>query len=162
MTVEDRILLLTDILVAAIYSDGTMLGEENDAARGLIADLLLIPVDELPANVNERISNFRILRFDLDVAAADFLADPPMQKRRMLELVCKMIDADGETDLREDQFVRDLAESLGMEFSEYEDLVLHIEGIDREELRERKRESFHELVAVGSIPPPIPEDARRR
>jgi len=85
------------------------------------------------------------------------MADPPMKKRRLLELVTKMVDADGEVDLREDQFVRDLAETLKMDHDEYEDLVLEIEVIEPEERMRRKRESFTALTAV---PPPVPPEAK--
>lgn len=156
MKIRERILLLTDILIAAIYSDGTMMGEEDSAARKLIADLLITQPDNLPVEVDERIRSFRIMEFDLEEAARDFLSDPPMKKRRLLELVVKMVDADGETDLREDQFVRELAKALKMDESEYEDLVLEIEEVPADQRRRRRRESF---TMVASVPPPVPDDA---
>ena len=155
MKVRERIHVVTELLCAAIYSDGTMIGEENTAARRLLADLLLTTPQELPADVDRHIRDFRIIDFDLQAAARDFLADPPMKKRRLLELVAKMVDADGQTDLREDQFVRDLAEALRMDPSEYRDLVLEIEVIEPAERRRRRRESFTELV----LPPLVPDDA---
>ena len=39
MKLRDRILVITDILVAALYCDGTIMGEEDHAARQLLADL---------------------------------------------------------------------------------------------------------------------------
>ncbi len=96
------------------------------------------------------------MEFDLEEAARDFLSDPPMKKRRLLELVVKMVDADGETDLREDQFVRELAKALKMDESEYEDLVLEIEEVPADQRRRRRRESF---TMVASVPPPVPDDA---
>lgn len=160
MKIRERILLLTDILIAAIYSDGTMMGEEDSAARQLIADLLITSPDDLPPEVDARIRGFRIMQFDLEEAARDFLSDPPMKKRRLLELVVKMVDADGETDLREDQFVRELAKALKMDESEYEDLVLEIEEVPPAERKRRRRESFTALTtSPASVPPPIPDDA---
>ncbi len=157
MKVRERIHTITELLCAAIYSDGTMLGEEDEMARRVLADLLLTTPEELPSEVDAHIREFSILEFDMEHAVREFMADPPMQKRRLLELVTKMVDADGEVDLREDQFVRDLAETLQMEPSEYDDLVLEIEVIEPEEQLRRKRESFTELTAV---PPPVPPEAR--
>ncbi|MAC29104.1 MAG: hypothetical protein CMH59_21910 [Myxococcales bacterium] len=159
---RDRILVITDILVAALYCDGTIMGEEDHAARQLLADLLLTTPDELPPPVLDRIKNFKLYEFELEKAAADFLEDPPMKKRRLLELVVKMIDADGEVDLREDQFVRELASCLGMDASDYEDLVLEIEVEDlpRAERAKRLSESFNAL-RLPPEPPPIPDDAKR-
>ncbi|MEM9074169.1 MAG: TerB family tellurite resistance protein [Myxococcota bacterium] len=160
MKVRDRILVITDLLIAAIYCDGTMMGDEEHAARALLADLLLTKPDDLPAEVVERIQNFRLLEFDLDKTVTSFLEDPPMKKRRLLELVGKMVDADGEHDFREDQFVRDLAESLGMEKAEYADLVLEfeVEALPATAQKQRLRESFEDLRAV---PPPLPPDAKK-
>lgn len=157
MKVRERIHTITELLCAAIYSDGTMMGEEDTEARRVLADLLLTTPDELPAEVDEHIREFSIIEFDLDDAVREFMADPPMKKRRLLELVTKMVDADGEVDLREDQFVRDLAETLKMDHDEYEDLVLEIEVIEPEERMRRKRESFTALTAV---PPPVPPEAK--
>lgn len=155
MKVRERILVITDLLVAAVYCDGTMLGEEDEAARNLIADLLLISPEELPREVDERIRNFKLIDFDLETATKAFLEDPPMQKRRLLELVAKMVDADGVHDFLEDQFMRDLARHLGMEKEEYADLVVAIEEAESDD--DRLRESYEMLAS----PPPIPEHLRK-
>lgn len=157
MKVRERIHTITELLCAAIYSDGTMMGEEDTEARRVLADLLLTTPEELPPEVDEHIREFSIREFDLEDAVREFMADPPMKKRRLLELVTKMVDADGEVDLREDRFVRDLAETLKMDPEEYDDLVLEIEVIEPEERMRRKRESFTALTAV---PPPVPPEAK--
>ncbi len=151
MNVADRILVITDLLVGAIYADRTMTGEERAAARRMLADLLCTTPDALPAEVDERIERFDFDGFDLAAAAKDFLSDPPMQKRRLLELVSQLVHADGELDLREDQFLRDLAVNLGMDPTEYSDLVLDYEI-------EELRESLAELRGKNpkSAPPPVP------
>jgi len=161
MKVRDRILVITDLLIATVYCDGTMIGEEDRAARELLADLLLTTPDDLPAEVDERIRGFRLIDFDLEAAAKDFLEDPPMNKRRLLELVVKMVDADGVHDWREDLFIRELAGLLGMAEEEYEDLVLEIETEDLppEERKRKLRQSFTDLRALA-VPPPVPDDAK--
>lgn len=156
MKVRERIHVITELLCAAIYSDGTMMGEEDQAARRVLADLLLTTPDQLPEAVDQHIREFSILEFDMEEAVRDFMSDPPMKQRRLLELVTKMVDADGEVDLREDQFVRDLAEALGMDEAEYQDLVLEIEVIEPAERMRRKRESFTDLI----MPPPVPPEAK--
>jgi len=69
--------------------------DEQRAVRKLLADLMLCTPDDLPTNVEDRIAGFDPLTFDLEGATKDFEADPPMAKRRLLELVGKMVDADG-------------------------------------------------------------------
>jgi uncharacterized tellurite resistance protein B-like protein len=177
MKVGDRILVIVDLLMAALSCDGTIVGEEDQAARRMLSDLLLTTPDALPPHVEEHIRQFRLIDFDMDRTVTDFLADPPMKKRRLLELIAKLSDADGQYDLRESDFIRDLARALGMAAEEYDDLVLHLEF--EETLDERlksMRDSFLELRISDlppppppeprprkkSVPPPIPEDARKR
>ncbi len=145
MKVRDRILVLTDLFMGALWADDEFSEDEQKAVRTLLADLLLVTPTTLPAEVEDRIVRFDPLSFDLEEAAGDFAADPPMAKRRLLELVGRMVDADGVVDMKEDEYLRRLAALLGMEYSEYSDLVLDYE-IDE------LRESFEQLRAP---PPPM-------
>ena len=145
MKVRDRILVLTDLFMGALWADDEFSEDEQKAVRQLLADLLLVTPDSLPDTVEERIRGFEPLTFDLEAAASDFDADPPMAKRRLLELVGKMVDADGVVDMAEDQYLRRLAELLGMEYGDYEDLVL---DFDVEELRSN-------FEALRVPPPPL-------
>lgn len=126
MKVRDRILVITDLMLGALYADATMTGEEDRAVRELLAKLLLCTPGTLPPEVDERIKSFSLMTFDIERAAKDFLRDPPMKKRRLLELLAALTDKDG-TDLREDEYLRDLAQCLGMEEREYADIVLSYE-----------------------------------
>jgi len=148
MKVRDRILVLTDLFMGALWADDEFSEDEQKAVRVLLADLLLVTPDTLPASVEDRIVSFEPLAFDLESAAGDFAADPPMAKRRLLELVGRMVDADGVVDMKEDEYLRKLASLLGMDYEEYGDLVLDYE-IDE------LRESFEQLRAP---PPPLVGD----
>ena len=144
MKVRDRILVLTDLFMGALWADDEFSEDEQKAVRTLLADLLLVTRDTLPPDVEDRIVRFDPLTFDLEAAAGDFAADPPMAKRRLLELVGRMVDADGVVDMKEDEYLRRLAALLGMEYSEYSDLVLDYEIAEL-------RDSFEQL---RSPPPP--------
>lgn len=151
MKVRDRILVLTDLFLGALWADEEFSEDEQRAVRRLLGDLLIVPPDELPTPVEERIRNFDPLKFDLESAAKDFAADPPMAKRRLLELVGKMVDADGVVDMEEDRYLRRLAAALGMDYQEYSDLILSFEI---EELRQT-------FEALRNPPPPmVTEDGR--
>jgi len=158
MKVRDRILVITDLMLGALYSDATMTGEEEGAVRELLAKLLICTPETLPPAVDERIRSFSLLEFDIERAARDFLSDPPMKKRRLLELMARLADRDG-TDLREDEYLRDLAQLLEMKPEEYADLVL---DYDIEHLRD----SFDDvrISVVTELPDaaPVPELPRWR
>lgn len=143
--------MLTDLFLGALWADEEFSEDEQRAVRRLLGDLLLVPPDQLPPPVEERIRNFDPLKFDLEAAAKDFDADPPMAKRRLLELVGKMVDADGVIDMEEDQYLRRLAAALGMEYQEYSDLILTFEI---EELRQT-------FEALRNPPPPMVNDEGR-
>jgi uncharacterized tellurite resistance protein B-like protein len=148
MKVRDRILVLTDLFLGALWADDEFSEDEQQAVRKLLGDLLILPPNELPEPVESRIREFDPLKFDIDAAASDFAADPPMAKRRLLELVGKMVDADGVVDMQEDEYLRRLASALGMEYAEYSDLVLDYEI---EELRGA-------FEALRTPPPPMVSD----
>lgn len=151
MKVRDRIGVLSDLFLGALWADDEFSEDEQKAVRNLLADLLLVTPQTLPEAIETRIVEFDPLKFDLEVAAADFAQDPPMAKRRLLELVGRMVDADGVVDMAEDEYLRRLAGCLGMEYSEYSDLVL---DYDVEELRET-------FEALRTPPPPMVDPTTR-
>lgn len=156
MKVRDRILILTDLFMGALWADDEFSEDEQKAVRELLADLLLVTPQTLPAQVEDRIVNFDPLAFDLDAAAGDFAADPPMAKRRLLELVGRMVDADGVVDMKEDEYLRRLAALLGMNYDEYSDLVLDYEIDELRDSFEQLRSPPPPLVGAGAKAPPPP------
>jgi len=134
--VEDRILVITDLLLGAAYADSRLEGTEEEAVRRLVGELL--EGRPVPATVEERIKTFPAGTFDLRKTAEDFASDPPIAKRRLLELVGAVHGADEVLDFAEDEYLRGLAKALGMKDSEYADLTLDVE-IDE------LRDAFEEL-----------------
>jgi uncharacterized tellurite resistance protein B-like protein len=123
--VRDRIGPIADLFLAAVYADQRFVAEEKRAVTRMLCDLIVRP--ELPPELLQRIEEFDPLKFDLVATANDFVSDPPMQRRRLLELVAQLCVSDGELDLAEDDYLHRLALALGMEPSEYEDIVLDYE-----------------------------------
>jgi len=141
---DDRYLVITYLLLGAVYADERLEGEETGAVRRLLAKLM--EVDEIPEELDEIIEAFDPDDFDLEQAAEAFAADPLITKRNLLELVAAVFDADEVVDFDEDAYMRSLAEALGMEESEYKDLRLSYELED------------FAAVARQVVPPPIPKD----
>lgn len=147
--VAKKIELLADLFLGAAYSDNSFCEEERSYIRKLLADLLC--VDEIPHYLHRRIESFDRKTFDLKAAAREFASEPPMSKRRLLELVAHVIQADNIYDFAEDDYLRELAELLEVSRDEYKDLVLDYEI-------ERLRESF---THIASSRPPPPTTGRR-
>lgn len=136
-----RIGLLTDIFLGAAFADAQLLDQERGYVRSVVMDLLATKF--MPPELEERIAKFNPASFDLSAAAADFVREPPMSRRRLLELVAYVTLSDGAQSPEEDAYLRKLGHALGLEPKEYADLC-------REKLH--LRESFTDLARV-SLPP---------
>ena len=144
----DRIDAITDLLLGAAYADGTLEGREVATVRRLLGELL--GEATLPAEVEARIVGFTPKGFDLEEIAAQFRDDPSERKRKLLELVAAVRDADEVFDTDEDDYLTALARALGMEASEYADLALEITEL-RTSLHEVRR-SFPPVLLVARKP----------
>ena len=136
----DRIDVITDLLMGAAYADGTLEGREEATVRRLLGELL--DGATLPPETDARIKGFRREGFDLQAAAAHFLGDSAARKRKLLELVVAVRDADDVFDSAEDDYMTALARALGLPPAAYADLALQIEEL---------RSSLHDVRR--SIPP---------
>ncbi|MDB4972633.1 MAG: hypothetical protein JWN48_974 [Myxococcaceae bacterium] len=143
MKVRDRIGPIAELFLGAVYADNRFEDEEKRAVTRMLCDLIVKP--ELPPELLRRIEEFDPDKFDLLAAASDFTSDPPMNRRRLLELVAQLCVSDGELDLSEDDYLHRLANALGMEPSEYEDIVLDYEIHEMRRSFELIRESIIDL-----------------
>lgn len=125
MKVRDRIGTIADLFLGAMYADDRFEEQEKRAVRALLCELIVRPA--LPPELERRIEEFDPSKFDLEATARDFASDPPMNRRRLLELVAQLCVADGELDFDEDDYLHRLARALGMAPVEYEDIVLDYE-----------------------------------
>ena len=143
--VRDRIAVLTDLFLGAVWADDEFSEDEQVAVRALLGELLEVDPSALPDPVEARLRDFEPLSFDLASAAAEFANDPPMAKRRLLALVGRMVDADGVVEVQEEQYLRELAGHLGLEHEDYSNLSL---AYSIEELRET-------FTRLRTPPPPM-------
>jgi uncharacterized tellurite resistance protein B-like protein len=121
---RDRILPLTDVLLGAVYADAERTDEEIEAVKKLLASVF---DGDLPAEVATRLESFDAAAFALDAAIEPFVDDSPELKRKLLELVAAVRDADEIVDLEEDAYVTRVAGMLGVPKTAYADLVLDLE-----------------------------------
>lgn len=134
-----RVPLLTQLFLAAAHADNEFNADESLYVRELLQDLLCVA--QLPDEIEGLICDFDPAEFNLLACAEDFLSEPPMSKRRLLELVTYVALADGEVAKSENHFIVDLAAALRMDPGEYQDLL-------RVPDDERLRESFADLARV--------------
>jgi hypothetical protein len=129
MTMKDRLPLVADLLMEAAYADDKLEGEEKDAVKRLLREIL--DVQTLPMDLAFRIDEFDGKGFDRGAAVAAFAGDPPALKRRLLELIAAVHVADGEIDFAEDAHLRAVGEALGLPPEAFKELVVDVvEEID--------------------------------
>lgn len=121
---RDRILPLTDILLGAVYADSERTDAEIEAVEKLLAGVF---DGELPGEVAQRLESFDPAKFALGEAIEPFADDPDELKRKLLELVAAVRDADELVDLEEDAYIERVAAALGVAKAAYADLVLDLE-----------------------------------
>jgi len=112
MSDTERTSLITDLLLGAAHADGNLDGRETAKVKELIRKLSTD--EETIARADARIEAFSPASFDVKSAAQSFASDPDEQKLHLLELVVQVHDADGELDLDEDSYLKDLGGALGL------------------------------------------------
>jgi uncharacterized membrane protein YebE (DUF533 family) len=138
----DRILHLCDVLLGAAYADQHLHDKEKQKVRGLLGDL----AGELPPEVDARIFAFDPKSFDLARAVAPFRSDTEDDRKKLVVLASAIVEADGEHDFAEDDYLRALATALDLPASALTGLTADIEA---EEL-----EVTFARVRRGPPPPP--------
>jgi len=104
---------VADTLLAAAYSDRPACSEEVDAVRRLLCERL--GVSELPLRLEARIAAFDPQK-RLDIAELlREIDDAAVRRTSMVELTRAVCDADGDIDLREDEFMLALAIALSLD-----------------------------------------------
>src|SRR5215471_4295683 len=121
---KDRLPLVADLLMDAAYADQKLHGEERNAVRKLLREILEAPA--LPIDLDFRIEEFDPAAFDLAATAAAFAGEPPAVKRKLLELIAAVHAVDGELEFAEDEQLRRVAGALGVPEKDYDDLVITI------------------------------------
>lgn len=122
--------MITNLLLGAAYADKRLEGAEVARIRSLLGTLL---EGEVPERLQAQIQSFRPAAFRVQEAAAALADLSAADKRKLLELVASVHDADEELAVAEDDYLRKLAAALGLPESEYSDLTLEI--LEEEELR---------------------------
>jgi len=125
MALKDHLPQIADLLMGAAYADSALSGRETETVRRLLGELLGHGV--VPAELDARVRQFDAKKLDLRATVAPFAGEPAEAKRKLLELIAVVHDADDELDLAEDQYLKDAAAALGIAPDAIKDLALDVE-----------------------------------
>jgi uncharacterized tellurite resistance protein B-like protein len=140
----DRTLVLTDLLLGAVWADGVLTDDEQGTMRRALAELLGAEPERLPEAVEARIAAFDPHAFLLEHAAFAFVDDPPGARERLLELVTVVLSADGVIEPAELDYLRKLAAALRVAPPEG---LRHLRDLDLASMRTT-------FTALRAAPPP--------
>ncbi|MDC0716855.1 TerB family tellurite resistance protein [Nannocystis bainbridge] len=115
---------ITQLLLGAAYADKRLAGAEITRIRSLLSTLL--GGAEVPEELLRMINTFSPAAFNVQQVASALDDLSTEDKRKLLELVASVNDADEELDLAEDIYLRTLAAALGLDEEKYSDLTLEI------------------------------------
>jgi uncharacterized tellurite resistance protein B-like protein len=128
MALKDHLPQIVDLLMGAAYADKALSGKETDTVRRLLGELLGHGV--LPADLDGRVRQWDPKSFALATAAVPLAKEPAETRRKLLELIAAVHDADDVLDLAEDQYLKDVAKALGVPPESIRDLALDVEVSD--------------------------------
>jgi uncharacterized tellurite resistance protein B-like protein len=146
MSISDRILPLCELLLGAAYADKELKDQEKDKVRELLEEL----ATDLPTEVEMKLVSFDPKGWDMKDSAHAFKADSEDDRKKVLQLVAAVNEADDELDIAEDEYLRTLAGALGLPESALEGMTVEIET---EELK-----PIFEKIRKGPPPPPKAKD----
>jgi uncharacterized tellurite resistance protein B-like protein len=126
---KQHIETITRLLLGAAYADKRLEGAEVTRIEAILRQVL---GGEPPADLLASLHHFSPAGFNVHSAAATLVGLEAGDKRRLLELVASVNDADDELDLAEDAYLRHVAVGIGVPEQEIADLTLEV--LDDEEL----------------------------
>lgn len=114
----------------------------------------------LLANLDARLAAFDPKAFDMKATVGELGLEDEVQKRQLLELIAAVEHADDVIALEEDQYLRAVAETLGLPEEAYADLIIDVvEARDsRHSLEPPDRASLVEARDSLLGPPPLPKE----
>ncbi len=120
--------LIADLLMGAAFADNRLDGREYAAVKKLLAEV--IGTEELPGEMEARLKAFNPKTFDAPGAAKSLLLKEDTEKRKLIELIAAVTEADEVLDLDEDAYLKSVAEALDMPKEAYADLSIEILSVE--------------------------------
>jgi uncharacterized tellurite resistance protein B-like protein len=113
---------VASILMGAAHADGSVTRDEAGEVRRILEELF--GEKPLADFLVDHLLTFNPRTFDLATTCAALRLAGPEERRGLLSLLARIIEADGIYDLAEDSYLRRVAREIGAEPSEYKDLVI--------------------------------------
>ena len=120
---KQHIETITRLLLGAAYADKRLEGTEVSRIEAILRQVL---GGEPPPELSAELRSFNPAAFKVDSAAATLQGLELADKRKLLELIASVNDADEVLDLAEDAYLRHVAIGMGVAEAEIADLTLEV------------------------------------
>jgi uncharacterized tellurite resistance protein B-like protein len=120
---KQHIETITRLLLGAAYADKRLEGAEISRIEAILRQVL---GGEPPPELLAALRSFNPAAFKVDSAAATLQGLELADKRKLLELIASVNDADEVLDLAEDAYLRHVAIGMGVAEAEIADLTLEV------------------------------------
>ena len=123
MQSSDRIFPLCELLLGAAYADRDFQSLEKTEIRALLIEL----AGEVRIEVEACIASFEPEKFKPSDVIGIFKDDTAEERQKLLFLVSTVIETDGQIDLAESDYLREVAALLELPASALDGLVIDVE-----------------------------------
>ncbi len=145
MASRDRLIPLCEILLGAAYADHELHDDERAGVDAMLVEL----AGERTAEVDACIASFDPHTFDVEASVAAFERDAEEDKRKVVLLASRIVEADGVIDLAENEYLSTLASLLKLPQEALDGVVFDV-------AIEEAQETFAAVRRAHSLPPPLP------
>ncbi len=125
---KEHVESITNLLLGAAYADKRLEGEEVAAIERLLCKL--VGSEELPEAQRAQMNAFSPAAFDVSATASGLAELEDEDKRKVLEMVCAVHDADDELDFAEDAYLRKVAVGMGLPEDSIGEMALDVSEVD--------------------------------
>ena len=119
---------ITNLLLGAAYADKRLEGDEIAAIERLLCKL--VGTETLPEAQRGQMKTFSPAAFDVSATAAGLASLADEDKRKVLEMVCAVHEADEELDFAEDEYLKKVAAGMGLDADAIGEMALDVDEID--------------------------------
>ena len=119
--VVSQLVAIADLLLGAAHADGHVSWPERSAIGRVLAGF--VNADDLPDAVRERVQSFDPTALDIDRAVAQLTVKTSRDRKELLALVSRVIDADAELVPDEVGYLKRVAAAIGATDAELEDFL---------------------------------------
>lgn len=125
---KEHVESITNLLLGAAYADKRLEGEEVAAIERLLCKL--VGTETLPEAQQAQMKSFSPAAFDVSATASSLSDLEEADKRKVLEMVCAVHDADDELDFAEDAYLKKVAGGMGLDADAIDELSLDVSEVD--------------------------------